>query len=80
MSISYFKVQYLHYLIAESMNVNILFYSPISTLSDSRVNECTVLYLACGKQNSDNVEIQLQNKTLTFIDSAIRQCGDSTTK
>jgi hypothetical protein len=45
MSISYFKVQYLHYLIAESMNVNILFYSPISALSDSRVNECQYLIL-----------------------------------
>jgi hypothetical protein len=45
MSISYFKVQYLHYLIAESMNVNILFYSPISTLSDSGVNECQCFIL-----------------------------------
>ena len=45
MSISYFKVQYLHYLIAESMNVNILFHSPISTLSDSRVNECQCFIL-----------------------------------
>ena len=45
MSISYFKVQYLHCLIAGSMNVNILFYSPISTLSDSRVNECQYLIL-----------------------------------
>ena len=40
MSIFYFIVQYPHYLIAESMNVNILFHCPISTLSDSGVNEC----------------------------------------
>ena len=45
MSILYSIVQYPHYLIAESMNVNIIFYSPISTLSDSRVNECQYLIL-----------------------------------
>jgi hypothetical protein len=33
MSISYSIVQYLHCLIAGPMNVNILFYSPLSTLS-----------------------------------------------
>jgi hypothetical protein len=45
MSILYFIVQYPHCLIAGSMNINILFYSPISTLSDSRVNECQNLIL-----------------------------------
>ena len=45
MSILYFIVQYLHYLIAGSMNVNILFYSTVYTLSDSRVNECQYLIL-----------------------------------
>ena len=45
MSISYFKVQYLHYLIAGSMNANILFYSPLSTLSIARsMNVNIILY------------------------------------
>ena len=47
MSISYFIVQYIHYLIAGSMNVNIIFYSPISTFFDSTVNEYQYYIVYC---------------------------------
>ena len=45
MSMFYFVVESPHCLIAGSMNVNILFYSPISAFSDSRVNECQCFIL-----------------------------------
>ena len=44
MSISYFKVQYLHYLIAGSMNINIMFYSPTSTLSIPGLMNINILF------------------------------------
>ena len=40
MSILYFIVQYPHFLIAGSMNINIILYIALSTLPHTRVNEC----------------------------------------
>ena len=58
MSISYFKVQYLHYLIAGSMNVNILFYSPLSTLSIAGLM---------------NINIIFYSPIFTFFDSTVNE-------
>ena len=44
MSISYFIVQYLHCLIAGSMNVNIIFYSPLSTLSIAGLMNINIIF------------------------------------
>ena len=44
MSILYFIVQYPHFPIAGSMNINILFYSPISTLSIAGLMNVNILF------------------------------------
>jgi uncharacterized membrane protein len=78
MSISYFKVQYLHYLIAVSMNVNILFYSPLSTLSIAGSMNVNIIFYSPLSTLSIaglmNINIIFYSPISTLTNSRINEC------